>query len=154
MTVLNNASIEQLTLLGLAHQTLAGPRDGLRTVEVWMQTLEPGAQTPRHRHACEEVIVVLRGSGTCEIDGAVAPFGPGSTLIVPAGAPHQIANTGAEEMHVIAALGAAPVTVETPAGDRIELPWDQHRFVVQAERPTVSAGAVDEERPVSAPAAM
>ncbi|WP_437590254.1 cupin domain-containing protein [Sorangium sp. So ce1000] len=128
MTVLNIASIEKVSLPGLVHQTLAGPRDGLRSVEVWMQTIAPGAQTPRHRHACEEVIVVLRGSGTCEIDGAALTFGPGSTLIVPAGVPHQIANTGKEEMHVVAALGAAPVTVETPAGERIELPWDQHRF--------------------------
>lgn len=132
MTVLNIASIEKLSLPGLAHQTLAGPRDGLRTVEVWMQTIAPGAETPRHRHACEEVVVVLRGSGTCEIDGAVLSFGPGSTLILPAGVPHQIANTGADEMHVIAALGAAPVTVETPAGERIALPWDQHRFSCQA----------------------
>ncbi|WP_437756356.1 dimethylsulfonioproprionate lyase family protein [Sorangium sp. So ce1389] len=133
MTVLNIASIEKLSLPGLAHQTLAGPRDGLRSVEVWMQTIAPGAQTPRHRHACEEVVVVLRGSGTCEIDGEVSSFGPGSTIILPAGVPHQIANTGADEMHVIAALGAAPVTVETPAGERIELPWDQHRFSRQEE---------------------
>jgi quercetin dioxygenase-like cupin family protein len=131
MTVLNIASIEKLSLPGLTHQTLAGPRDGLRSVEVWMQTIAPGAQTPRHRHACEEVVVVLRGSGTCEIDGSSLTFGPGSTLILPAGVPHQIANTGEDEMHVIAALSVAPVTVETPAGERIELPWDQHRFVRQ-----------------------
>ncbi|WP_437677077.1 cupin domain-containing protein [Sorangium sp. So ce131] len=128
MTVLNIASIEKLHLPGLTHQTLAGPRDGLRSVEVWMQTIAPGAQTPRHRHACEEVVVVLSGSGTCEIDGTTLTFGPGSTLILPANVPHQIANTGADEMQVVAALGAAPVTVETPAGERIALPWDQHHL--------------------------
>lgn len=33
-------------------------------VEVWLQTLSPGSGTPIHRHSCEEVFVVLKGSGT------------------------------------------------------------------------------------------
>ena len=50
---------------GLAHITLAGARHhGLRGVELWLQTFAPGSQTPIHRHACEEVFVVLRGRGS------------------------------------------------------------------------------------------
>ncbi|GAU30703.1 hypothetical protein TSUD_39270 [Trifolium subterraneum] len=36
-------------------------------VEVWLQTFSPGTRTPIHRHSCEEVFVVLKGSGTLYI---------------------------------------------------------------------------------------
>lgn len=90
-----------------------------------MQTLAPGAATPVHRHNCEEVIVVLRGSGVCTLEGEEAAFGPDSTLIVPPNAVHALANTGSEEMVLVATLAMAPVRVETADGERIPLPWDQ-----------------------------
>ncbi|PQM33069.1 auxin binding protein 1 [Prunus yedoensis var. nudiflora] len=50
---------------GLAHTTVAGSLlHGLNEVEVWLQTFSPGSGTPIHRHSCEEVFVVLKGSGT------------------------------------------------------------------------------------------
>ncbi|KAI7729261.1 hypothetical protein M8C21_002200, partial [Ambrosia artemisiifolia] len=39
----------------------------LLMVEVWIQTFAPGTRTPIHRHSCEEVFVVLKGSGTLYI---------------------------------------------------------------------------------------
>ncbi|KAI8522823.1 hypothetical protein RHMOL_Rhmol13G0026600 [Rhododendron molle] len=33
-------------------------------VEVWFETFSPGSRTPIHRHSCEEVFVVLKGSST------------------------------------------------------------------------------------------
>lgn len=121
----DNAQIEAVTLPGIVHRTLAGPRDGMQGMEVWMQTIAPGAETPMHRHDCEEVIVILAGSGTCEIEGVARSFGPGSTLIIPRNAVHRIANTGADEMLAVAGLSAAPVIVQSPDGARIPLPWDQ-----------------------------
>lgn len=128
MPILDHATITPVSLPGLEHRTLAGPRDGMKRMEVWMQTVAPGAGTPMHRHDCEEVIVVLAGSGRCEIDGVGADFGPGTTLIIPPNAVHMLANTGAEEMRLVAALSVAPVTVEAPDGARIPLPWDQHHL--------------------------
>lgn len=133
MPIRDHASIDALSLPGLVHQTLAGPRDGLRALEVWMQTVAPGAGTPVHAHDCEEVVVVLRGSGELELDGRVETFGPGSTVIVPRSAVHRITNTGPEELLVVAALAAAPVTVTTADGERMHLPWDQHQHVAAAE---------------------
>ncbi|GMY16597.1 auxin-binding protein t85 [Fagus crenata] len=37
---------------------------GMKEVEVWLQTFAAGSHTPIHRHSCEEVFVVLKGSGT------------------------------------------------------------------------------------------
>ena len=38
-------------------------------VEVWMQTFAPGSGTPIHRHDCEEVFIVLGGTGTFFLNG-------------------------------------------------------------------------------------
>lgn len=133
MPIHDHATLAALALPGLVHQTLAGPRDGLRQLEVWMQTIAPGAGTPVHAHDCEEVIVVLRGAGELELEGKVETFGPGSTIIVPRGAVHRITNTGRDEMLAVAALAASPVTVTTAEGERMHLPWDQHAYVAAAQ---------------------
>ncbi|KAE9460546.1 hypothetical protein C3L33_07527, partial [Rhododendron williamsianum] len=50
---------------GLSHSTIAGSLlHGMKEVEVWFETFAPGSRTPIHRHSCEEVFVVLKGSGT------------------------------------------------------------------------------------------
>lgn len=123
MPILNNTELPTFSLPGLSHQTLADQKRGIRTLEVWMQTIEPGAGTPVHRHDCEEVIIVLRGSGQVMITGETTNFGPNSTLLLPANAVHQIVNTGNEELFLVAALGMNPVEVHTENGARIPLPW-------------------------------
>lgn len=124
MPIIENRSIEKLELPGLVHQTIAGHAQGVKTMEVWMQTMAPGAATPVHRHACEEVILVLSGSGTCTVGDRSFAFGPNTTLILEPDVVHQIVNTSSEEMRLVAALGMAPVRVRTAGGDPLPLPWD------------------------------
>jgi len=123
MAVFDNAAIRKFGLPGLEHQTLASREQGVNGMEVWMQTVAPGAGTPIHRHDCEEVIVVLRGSGQVTIEGEETRFGPNSTIIVPPDATHQLVNSGAEEMFLIGVLGVTPVRVTTAEGETIPLPW-------------------------------
>jgi len=92
-------------------------------MEVWLQTMEPRSVTPVHRHACEEVILVLSGSGLVTIEGHTQPFGPHSTLIVPPDVVHQLENPGDEPLQLVAALGAAPVRVRTEDGQPLPVPW-------------------------------
>lgn len=125
MIVRKHAEIQAHEIPGIRHMTVAGPAQGLRAMEVWHQTMAPGAATPWHRHDCEEVVVVLQGSGCCEFDGQRVSFGPQSTLIVPANVVHQITNTGDTEAVLIAALSMAPVEVQTPEGERLPLPWSE-----------------------------
>jgi mannose-6-phosphate isomerase-like protein (cupin superfamily) len=110
-------------LPGIAHRTLAGARDGLDGLEVWMQTLDPGAETPAHRHDCDEVVVVTGGAGLCTIGAEEIAFAAASTLVIPAGAVHQVRNPGTEPLHLIAAFAATPVAARTAAGRPIPLPW-------------------------------
>lgn len=123
MTIIDNSTIQQYTLPGLLHQTLAGQNDGLKRMEVWIQTIEPRGETPVHYHDCEEVIVILRGSGRASIKGKNTEFGLNSTLIIAPEVVHQIVNTGNEEMFLIAAFSSTPAKVFTPEGEEMSLPW-------------------------------
>lgn len=124
MPIVNNDDLQTLELPGLRHQTIGGHKQGVKTMEVWLQTMAPGAATPVHRHACEEVILVLSGSGTCTVGNATLAFGPNSTLILEPDVVHQIVNTSDTEMRLVAALGMAPVRVRTAEGDPLPVPWE------------------------------
>lgn len=53
--------------------------------------LGPGRQTQRHYHArSEEIYVLLEGGGEMEVEGDRAAVGAGDTILIPAGARHQI----------------------------------------------------------------
>jgi len=123
MPVVSNDTVPRFHLPGLEHQTLAGPEHGMKTLEMWRQTIAPGAVTPVHRHACEEAILIVRGSGRVTIAGVDHDFGPNSTLQIPANVIHQIINTGSEELFLVAALGQAPVRVCTADDQHMPLPW-------------------------------
>jgi quercetin dioxygenase-like cupin family protein len=124
MPIVKNAELEVLELPGIRHQTIAGHRQGVETMEVWLQTIAPGAATPVHRHACEEVILVLSGSGTCTVAGKTTTFGANSTLILEPDVVHQIVNTSDVDMKLVAALTMAPVRVKTADGQPLPVPWE------------------------------
>jgi len=123
MPIIDNNSVKDFNLPGLSHRTFAGPEHGLKNLEVWGQVIEAGAGTPVHRHACEEAIVILEGSGTLTINGEESHFGPDSTLIIPPDAVHQIVNSGATRMVIVAALSMAPVKVCHADNRAMPLPW-------------------------------
>jgi mannose-6-phosphate isomerase-like protein (cupin superfamily) len=123
MPIVNNDSLDVLELPGLRHQTIAGQKQGVKAMEVWLQTFAPGAGTPVHCHACEEVILVLSGSGTCTIGGTTMPFGPNSTLVLEPDVVHQIVNTSNEDLKIVAMLGMAPVRVKAADGVPLPVPW-------------------------------
>jgi len=72
----------------------------LEQVEVWLQTFSPGTYTPIHRHSCEEVFVVLKGSGTLYLATVSHGNNPGkpqehfifpnSTFHIPVNDVHQV----------------------------------------------------------------
>ena len=124
MPIIKIEDVKKFELPGITHQTVGGHLQGVRSMEVWVQTISPGAATPIHCHACEEVIVVLTGSGECTVGGKTTPFGPNTTLILEPDVVHQIVNTSNHDMKLIAALGMAPVRVKTGEGDALPVPWD------------------------------
>ena len=123
MSILRNDDLPVHRLPGLIHRTIAGRDQGVSSMEVWHQIMAPGAETPVHRHACEEVIFILSGSGRLSLAGSTSHFEANSTVIVPSDAVHQLTNTGSEDLVLVAALGAAPVRVRTDRGDPLPVPW-------------------------------
>ena len=123
MPIIRNEDLPTFELPGLVHRTIAGHAQGVSSMEVWHQVMAPGAETPIHRHACEEVILVLAGSGRVIVEGEASDFQANSTLIVPPDVVHQLVNTGSEDMVLVAALGTAPVRVRTASGEAIPVPW-------------------------------
>ncbi|XP_011079793.1 auxin-binding protein T85-like [Sesamum indicum] len=124
--VRNISEVEQGSFgrAGLSHATLAGAlMHGLKEVEVWFNTVAPGSGTPIHRHSCEEIFVVLKGSGTLYI----APSNPdldhpgtpqeypifaNSTFHVAGGIVHQVRNTNEhEDLQCLVAISKPPMKV-------------------------------------------
>ncbi|CAH2071858.1 unnamed protein product [Thlaspi arvense] len=108
---------------GLSHMTVAGSvLHGMKEVEIWLQTFAPGSETPIHRHSCEEVFVVLKGSGTlylAEMHASVPgkpiefPIFANSTLHIPINDAHQVKNTGNEDLQVLVIISRPPIKIFT-----------------------------------------
>ncbi len=65
-------------------------------------TLEPGQATERHYHrASEEIYVVVKGSGTLEVDGETRRVRPGEAALIPPGAWHTLENDGTSELRIL-----------------------------------------------------
>ena len=65
--------------------------------------LKPGQANPRHYHPnCSEVLVVVSGAISHTLDaGGTAELGPGDTVTIPEGVPHQARNLSATEEAVL-----------------------------------------------------
>lgn len=123
MSVIINETRPVFEIPGIRHRTLVGATDGLAGLEVWKQTVASGAATPVHYHVCEEVILIESGTGYAVVAGNTVPFGPGTTVIVPAMVVHQLVNDGDGQVALTAALSETPARAFTPNGDIIPLPW-------------------------------
>ena len=123
MYVIDNGRREAARLPGIRHETLAGSEEGLKRLSVWRQTIEAGSATPPHRHDCEEVVVVEEGEGELHIDGESHAFGPNTTLVIPANVLHQIVNSGAGLMRLLAVFSTSPVEVFLRDGEALALSW-------------------------------
>ncbi|KAI3943834.1 hypothetical protein MKW92_031479 [Papaver armeniacum] len=97
---------------GLSHITVAGSvLHGMKEVEIWLQTFSPGSRTPIHRHSCEEVFVVLKGTGTLLIPQEF-PIFSNSTFHIPMNDAHQVWNTNAnDDLQVLVVISRPPVKV-------------------------------------------
>ena len=58
-------------------------------------TIDAGESTVRHHHkVSEEIYYLVEGTGTMELDGAVAEVAAGDAILIPPGAWHQITASG------------------------------------------------------------
>jgi len=71
-------------------------------------TLEVEQATERHYHrATEEIYFVLKGQGKMEVDGETSYMKPGDSVLIPAGAWHQLENNGTSELRILCCCAPA-----------------------------------------------
>jgi mannose-6-phosphate isomerase-like protein (cupin superfamily) len=61
-------------------------------------TIFPGGSVPLHHHEQEEVYTVLAGEGMMTIGAEQRPMTAGSSVYIPSGSEHSLANTGTENL--------------------------------------------------------
>jgi quercetin dioxygenase-like cupin family protein len=95
VVVIHGAEIEGIASPG-GHRTsgLATPSRGASQVSLIRQVQQPGGQGPLHTHDREELILLERGSISVAGTETTAELQAGDLLVIPAGAAHQIRNTG------------------------------------------------------------
>ncbi|KAL2238905.1 UNVERIFIED_CONTAM: Auxin-binding protein T92 [Sesamum indicum] len=126
---------------GLSHTTVAGSlMHGLKEVEVWLQTIASGAATPIHRHSCEEIFVVVKGSGTLYLVSNSDQNHPGtpqaypiftnSTFHIPVDDVHQVWNTNEQEdLQVLVVISRPPMKLRKSNGLVTKLLVFDFRFI-------------------------
>jgi quercetin dioxygenase-like cupin family protein len=79
---------------------LVDPTMGCRSVTQFVGEIA-AIPAPPHTHPHEEVVHVLAGEGTVEIDGEVHPIGPGTSVFLPPGVEHRLTSAGRETLKLL-----------------------------------------------------
>ncbi|HEY0414856.1 MAG TPA: cupin domain-containing protein [Gaiellaceae bacterium] len=108
---------------GRSFRLLACPAVGCNSVTQFIGLIPPG-RAPDHYHLYDEVIYVLDGEGTLEIDGEQAPIRPATCIHLPRTLVHCLANTGDREMRVLGVFRPAgsPAEAYYPDGTAAVVP--------------------------------
>ncbi len=95
MPVINHQTIPEVLMRpGIRGQFLAHKNLGAEGVSLLVNTVEPGAAAPLHKHTVEETMLVLEGTVWVRIGEEYATVGPHHTVIIPAHTPHAWGNNG------------------------------------------------------------
>ena len=68
--------------------------------------IAPGGFTPRHDHAWEHEVFILKGRGMVLGPEGEKAFGPGDVMFVPGGETHQFRNTGENLVEMLCLIPA------------------------------------------------
>jgi unsaturated pyranuronate lyase len=63
-------------------------------------SFEPGTEAPRHVHEEEQIVIVLDGEFTFDLDGDVRVMKPGDVAVIPAWVPHGAWTTDSKCLEV------------------------------------------------------
>jgi quercetin dioxygenase-like cupin family protein len=79
-----------------------GPRGGARESGSSLLEIERGRRLPRHVDSAEEAIVATAGKATVSLGEEQDEVTSGDIVLVPAGVPHEVRNTGEESLRFAA----------------------------------------------------
>jgi quercetin dioxygenase-like cupin family protein len=86
---------------GVGIRVLISKDDGAPTFAMRMFELEPGGNTPLHRHPHEHEVFVLEGAGVFVHEGQNHPITPEDIVFVPGNDEHCFKNTGSSTLRFL-----------------------------------------------------
>ena len=86
---------------GLTVRWVINASQGATNFAMRVFELEPGKESPFHRHENEHEAFVLKGNGKIETDEGTAKLKKGAAVFIPAQENHRFRNTGKETLRFI-----------------------------------------------------
>lgn len=110
---------------GVRDKKVIYPETGFEaaTLCLGLVEIDPGKQSPLHRHRCEEVYYVVEGSGELEQDGQRFPVRAGDAVLNRVNTEHRVWNTGRGMMRmvVVAGIMLVPLLPQWPTASPYEI---------------------------------
>ena len=95
MTIIDHAQLPQIEMRqGVQGKFLSHQDLGATGCSLLVNTVEPGATVPLHKHTVEETMLVLDGSVWVQLGTERTTVGANHTVIIPAHTPHAWGNDG------------------------------------------------------------
>ena len=116
MRVIDHTTLPRLQAAGRQRFAAAHSALGFAPFELWIETLDIGAEADILPLESARVVLVLSGHGKLLIDGASQRFHAPCSLMLPVGVEGQVINVGAESMRLVIGF--------TPALDPAALPGE------------------------------
>jgi mannose-6-phosphate isomerase-like protein (cupin superfamily) len=101
--------------------------------------IDPGHHSPLHRHRCEEVYYIVRGTGELESNGIRYAISPGCAVLNRPGVSHRVFNTGSEllQLVVVAGIMLVPLLPKWPTPS----PYEVFEGTSEKEHPPTTSRA-------------
>ena len=123
MTVIRAAEAPRFELPGVEFTALAAPSRGSANLCTWKLTVAPGRDPDEpHTVSADEIFMVI--SGTVRATPGGESLGAGDAVIIKAGDPIQLVNTGPDPAELYVAIRSG-FTGTMADGTKITPPWAQ-----------------------------
>lgn len=121
MPVVTSAEAETFALHGSVFRSFVAPSRGSSTLCAWHLEVTPGTVGVAHRPDREEVLLVLTGALTVDLDGTRTEAGPGDVVLVPAGS--RLTVSGGPDGATAWVTTTPGLTATTDDGAVLTPPW-------------------------------
>jgi quercetin dioxygenase-like cupin family protein len=122
MSVTELSSASEIATPNATMRTYASPAHGGVDLAVWRTEMAPAARGPLHSVDTDQVLIVVEGELSLELDGTIHRLAAGDSALLPAGAVRRASNESARALITVTA--SAPCAhAQVGEGDPVPVPW-------------------------------